>query len=180
MIPTFAEFTVIQTLGALLLLMPTMIQDDKPETQVVSALAKEMGDATIAGKYDKVIDRTYPGIIKMMGGREKAIEMTQAAMDKIKAQGVALKSFTAGTPGSFETEGSNTFVVIPTEMEMTFPMGKIKGKSYLLGISPDGGKTWTFADGNGIRNASMRDKILPKLPAKLKLPEVSEPQVIKE
>jgi hypothetical protein len=61
---------------------------------------------------------------------------------------------------------------------MKHPKGKFIVKSYLLGISSDNGKTWKFVDGAGLD-----DKItggLPKLPAKLKLPEKQKPEQIEE
>src|SRR5947208_14617458 len=118
-------------LYAFVLLLPYAMVDDKPDTQKVLTVAKEMADATIAGEYAKVLDRTYPGIIKVMGGRDKALQVTQTAMDRIKDQGISIKSFTTLKPGPFEVEGANTFVVVPTEMEMTLPTGKLKAKSYL-------------------------------------------------
>jgi hypothetical protein len=83
-------------------------------------------------------------------------------------------------PGEFLTEGDYTFVVVPTKLDMTIPCGKAVAKSYLLGISPDGGKTWKFVDGSGMENKEFREKGLPKLPAKLKLPVKEMPEITKD
>jgi hypothetical protein len=160
-------------------LLVACLLDDRPDTQAVLKLAAEMAEATKAGQYGKVLDRTYPGIIKMMGGRDQALKVTQDAMDRIKAQGISIETFTTGKPGPYETEGEHTFIVVPTELVLKLPTGRMKLKSYLLGISPDGGKTWTFADGNGLQNESVRDKVLPKLPANLKLPAPQQPEMLK-
>ena len=146
----------------------------------VKKLAQEIGVATLKGDWAKVIDRTYPPVVAFMGGRKKAIKATEEGMDAIKAQGIKFKKFKIGEPGEFQFEDGNTFVVIPTDNEMTFPGGKIIGKGYLLGISSDGGKTWTFADGTGIANKNTREKVLPKLPANLKLPKLEMPQIVKD
>jgi hypothetical protein len=63
---------------------------------------------------------------------------------------------------------------------MNIPGGRSISRSFLLGVSPDGGKTWTFADGTGLQAQSDREKLLPKLPAALKLPAEQEPEVIKD
>jgi len=63
---------------------------------------------------------------------------------------------------------------------MTMPKGRVLANSYLLGVSTDGGTTWKFADGGAVSDAAMRAKILPKLPEKLKLPEPTAPQFIKD
>jgi hypothetical protein len=146
----------------------------------VKKLAQELGAATLQGDFAKVIDHTYPTLVKQLGGREKAIETTEAMVKQMKAQGFTIKGYTIGEPGEFLTEGNNTFVVIPTKLEMVFARGKIIGKSYLLGISPDQGKTWKFADGAGIiKDKDLFSKLLPKLPTNLKLPEQEKPEIIK-
>lgn len=50
--------------------------------------------------------------------------------------------------------------------------------SYLLGISPDKGKTWTFVDGSGLQNEKARKAVLPALPDSLKLPAKGKPEII--
>jgi hypothetical protein len=153
---------------------------DPAQKAAVKKLAKELGDATLKGDHAKVIDYTYEGIVKKLGGRAKAIETTDQIMKMLRGQGITFKSFEPGTPGEFHNEGGMTFVIVPTVVEMTLPMGRMIAKSYLLGISSDGGKTWTFADGAGLANKEQRDQVLPKLPAKLKLPEKQQPQIIRD
>jgi hypothetical protein len=108
------------------------------------------------------------------------IAAAEAAMKQMKERGVTFRSHTVGEPSGFLTEGGNTFTVLPTTVEMTVPGRRAVGKSYLLGISADGGKTWTFADGSGLDTHEKRDKLLPKLPAKLKLPEKQKPEIIRD
>jgi hypothetical protein len=152
-----------------------------PDTiALVKKLAKEMGDATLRGDSASLIDRTYPGVVHALGGRQAAIDFTENAMKKLKAQGFVMKSVEVGEPGPLLVEGSHTFVVVPTAMEMSFPRGKLFGKSYFLGVSSDGGKTWTFADGAAVSGGRFRDKVLPKLPANLKLPDKMPPRIIND
>jgi len=72
------------------------------------------------------------------------------------------------------------FVLVPTKLEMATPTGTFLAKSYLLGISSDGRKTWTFVDGAGMQDEETRKQVLPKMPDKLKLPELQPPEVVKE
>jgi hypothetical protein len=158
----------------------TVLADEPPKAAAVKKLAQELGDATLKGDYAKVIDHTHGGIVELLGGKEKAVQFVEKGMKQLKAQGITFKAYQAGEPGEFVTEGSNTFVVVPTRFEMGFPGGKVIAKSYLLGISPDDGKTWKFVDGAGLDNKDFREKGVPKLPAKLKLPEKEKPEVIKD
>lgn len=52
-------------------------------------------------------------------------------------------------------------------------------KSYLLAISSDQGKTWTFMDGGNLVDPKMREKLVPNFPEKLKLPVIEKPQQFK-
>src|SRR5438067_3067914 len=127
----------------------TVEGDETPKTDALKKLAEELADATFQGDYAEVIDHTYDGVLKLAGGREKAIEAIDLVMKQMKEQGITIKAYHVGEPGEFLTEGGNTFVVIPTRMEMAFAGGKLVTKSYLLGIIPQGGKTWKFVDGTG-------------------------------
>lgn len=153
---------------------------DAPSSAVVKRLAQELGTATMRGDYAKVIDGTYDRIVEELGGREKAIKVIETGMRKLRAKGITFKAYKVGDPGEFHREGNNTFVVVPTVLEMSAPGNKLIGKSYLLGISGDGGKTWKFADGAGMDRKEVREKVLPKLPAKLKLPAKEAPKVVSE
>ncbi|OWK40794.1 hypothetical protein [Fimbriiglobus ruber] len=151
----------------------------EPSKEAVRKLAAEVGDATVAGDYAKVIDNTYPTLVKELGGRDKALAAAEAAMKQLAAKGFAIKKYEVGEPDKFYTEGDNTFVVLPAVLHMALPVGKIRTKSYLLGISSDGGKTWKFLDGTSLQRKEFRERVLPKMPADLKLPEMSKPEIEK-
>lgn len=150
------------------------------DKEAVKKLADEVGQATMKGDYAKVIDMTHPGLVKALGGREKAIQTAKDAMAQVAKQGITLKSFTTGDPEEFFVEGKNTFVVVPNSVVMNFPGGKLVGKSFLLGISDDDGKTWKFAEGSGLHDTKENEKSLPKFPAKLKLPAKEPPVITKD
>ncbi len=153
---------------------------DEPSKSAVKKLAQEIADATISGDYAKVIDYTHPAVLKEAPGRKEAIERIEASFKQMKDAGFSVTKYEVGDPGGFHTQGENTFVVVPTSMEMKSPAGKILDTSYLLGISSDRGKSWKFLDGSGLQNDESRDKVLPKMPATLKLPEKGKPQIIKD
>lgn len=144
-------------------------------------LAQAMGDATVKGDPLAVLDHTYEPVIKeLMGGQKAAEERRKKLFEKFADDGIKYKSYTVGDPGDLYTEGDNTFVVLPTTMEMTTPLGVMKGKAYLLGISTDAGKTWKFVDGPVLQDKKAREKVLPKLPEKLELPELTRPELVKD
>jgi hypothetical protein len=154
----------------------------KPEEAKKAAkkTAEGIGEAFLKGDFAAVFDHTYEPAVKALGGKEAAVKRVTDGVKEMEAGGFKFKAYTVGDPGDVHAEGDNTFVVVPTTLEMTTPEGKSIQKGYLLGISPDGGRTWKFADGAGLKDKKARDLLLPKLPAKLELPEYKEPEFVKE
>lgn len=142
--------------------------------------ADETSQAFAKGDYAKIAAMTYPALIDFMGGRDKMIAATKSAMEMFKKQGIEVVSYKTSEPGEIVKGEGKSYVVIPATLEMKAPVGKIKVKSYLLGITTDEGKTWKFLDGAGLANKELKDKIIPNLPAKLKLPEPQQPEIIKD
>jgi hypothetical protein len=171
-----------RSIGPFLLLVTCGIAaqaNDETKSALVKKKAEEISQAVVKGDYAKLADLTYPKVVELMGGREKMIAAVETGMQKLKDEGFVLQSVTVDEPSEFQSEGTNTFSIVRTTMEMTAPGGKVVTKSYLLGISADGGKAWTFVDGNGLDTKEKRDKVLPKLPEKLELPEQQKPEFIK-
>lgn len=156
------------------------LHGDEPAKTTVMKFAKDMRDATLAGDCARLIDNTYPTAVEELGGRKNAIEVAEASMKEMKRKGFAIVKYDFSEPGDFYVEGDNTFVVLPATIEMKFPTGKILSKSYLLGISPDAGKSWKFIDGSGLQDKEANGKLLPKMPIKLKLPYYVKPEVIED
>ena len=169
----------IQTAMVLFLGLSTTYAAE-PSKKEVKRLAEKVAKATIEGDAETIVDLSYPGLVKLIGGRKEMIEFTRAAIEQLRDEGDAFKKFEVKEPQTFYTEGANTFIVVPTRFEMMVSKKTVAGESYLLAISSDQGKTWTFLDGSGMHHKEFRKKILPKLPEKLILPELSKPMVIED
>lgn len=152
--------------------------DDPAAPPAVKRLAETVAAATVAGDHKTVIALTYPPVVKEMGGADKAVAATAKLMDELRAKGITLTAVKVGEPGKPVTGGGKTYVVVPTRTELAAPQGTVRSKSFLLAISTDAGKTWTFADGTGLAKKAARDKVLPDLPAALTLPEREKPEVV--
>ena len=149
-------------------------------SKIAKKQADEMNQAVLKGDYGKLADMTYPALVDFMGGREKMIAATETIMKTLKAQGIEILSNKLAEPGEITKDDGKSYIVISSSMEMKAPMGKIRMKSYLLGVSADDGKTWKFLDGAGLANKELREKVLPNFPAKVKLPEPQQPEIIKD
>lgn len=153
---------------------------EEPDKAEVKRLAEKIAKATRENDAETIVDYTYPGLVEFAGGRKAMIEITRQSLKLVKDDGAAIEKFEVEEPDEFYVEGKNTFAIARTELAMTVQGKTIGGKSFLLAISPDAGKTWTFLDGNGFQDKKLMNKILPKLPEKLVLPDPPEFKVIEE
>src|SRR5262249_44615662 len=144
-----------KSIGTFLILVAcaAVARADEGSRSAVKKKAQEVGEALKKEDYAKVVDLTYPKIVEMMGGRGSMTQALTDGMKQLGEKGFTFWSVEGGEHAEFVEEEKTTFVVVPTTTEMTAPGGKIVVKSYLLGISPDGGKAWTFVDGNGMGTA---------------------------
>ena len=179
--------TLISLLAMSLLAVPVGAQEKEKgkEAAVDTAKATEQAEAlkkaVLDGEYAKMADLTHPKVVEALGGKEKVVDFTKKVMEQMKAQGIELKTYTIDKPGTPVSDGKSAhYVVLPTKMEMTAPKTKIMSESYLLGMTTDGGKSWTFADGAGLAQGPAREAIVPTLPKELKLPEPKMPTVTTE
>lgn len=171
---------ILGSLLALAFLAVPILADEKIDTAKVEEQARTLGKAFLASDWSKLSDMTYPKVIEMMGGKEKMIGVIEEGMKRLAVQGFSFKKYTVGTAQAPVIDGKTVYVVVPTSLEITGPDNKIVTDSYLLAVSSDSGKTWTYADGAGLADAEKRKAIFPSLPASLKLPERKQPKVIKD
>ncbi len=146
-----------------------------PHVAPIKQGAERIAKATKEGDYAVIADGTYGKVVELMGGRAKMLEQMKSVMAGLKGQGMEITTFTVGNPSEPVSDGSRMFSVVPLSIEMSGQKGKLHSKSYLLAISEDKGKIWKFVDGSGLANKMIKDKILPKMPARLKLPEQQKP-----
>jgi hypothetical protein len=95
----------------------------------------------------------------------------------MNAAGFQYLSAKVAEPSEPVQGGEKLFVVVPFELEMRIPNGKLRQRTFVIGISGDQGKTWTFLNDNG--DPKQRHMLVPNLPKALKLPEKSPPVIEK-
>jgi hypothetical protein len=158
----------------------SLAEDDKPE-QVARARADDAAQAMVKGDFGRLVDLTYPRVVELMGGRDKTIAALEAAVKKMKDGGFAFRSAKVGEASKPVAGGDELYTVVPLTLEMKVPGGTSTLNSFLLGVSRDKGKTWTFVDGSKIGDdARMTKRLLPNLPAELKLPKKEKPAFKKD
>lgn len=134
-------------------------------------LAAELVQATIDDDPEKVTDLTFAGLVRFVGGREEYIRMQREGRELTRRGGIEYQSGKLGEPGPLVKEGPRQFVILPLDIILAGKDAqRIRVPTYLLGISSDEGKTWTFVNGDVLGNEEQRRLIFPTLPSELKLP----------
>jgi hypothetical protein len=142
------------------------------------AIAQEMTDAFLKSDYEKFAKYVNPALIKLAGGREKLLATMKIALEKMEAGGVKVVSFQVLDATDFATQGRERFVILPSTTIVSAPGTKVTIKSFMVGASDDGGRTWTFLEG-GKLNAENLKILLPNFPEDLKLPATTAPIIDK-
>jgi len=110
-----------------------------------------------------------------MGGRERLVETLKTGQRDMARQGIQLLSASIQSRVELAQGADDWFAVLPYDLEMSVPEGRALVRTWLLGISSDQGKTWTFVDGGSL-NADSVKRLFPNFPAKLTLPAKQPPQ----
>lgn len=144
------------------------------DTALVRQQAQILGDAIIKGDYQTVIDHTYPGVIDMVGGKDKMLQATTQAMGGLKDQGITIEKLTVGHASQFYKAGTQIHCLLPETLRMKLPNGHAIAQSYILAVSSDGGKTWSYMDVNA-NSKDLLPKLFPNFNADLKIPDPTPP-----
>jgi hypothetical protein len=171
----FARLSVV----CLMLSLPTAAHsDDTDVKKTAKAKAEEIQTALVKGDLEKVADLTHPKVVTGLGGKEKMVARMKKEIEAMKGQGSAFKSAKILDPSEPITAGKELYIGIPFDLEMTVTGGRLLSRGFLVGVSSDGGKSWTFVDG-----VPGRDKIkelLPNLPDALVFPKREPRTLIKD
>jgi hypothetical protein len=127
---------LITLLFAVVALSPT--RADPVEDRLRSEASREAA-ALQRSDFDTVLTLTYPKVVEMMGGREKAKEMLTTTIEQIKSKGISFESVTVGDPQKPFGAKGKLFSIIPMTVVMSAPDRKLAQRSFLLAVSSDAG-----------------------------------------
>jgi predicted lipid-binding transport protein (Tim44 family) len=151
-----------------------------PEDQAIQKAAKAKAEtvqtALVKGDFATVADYTHPNVIEKLGGREMMLATLARGVDEMKADGVEFKKVDILDPDVPVKAGKDTYIYVPIELEMAAPGKRIRQRGGLVGVTSDGGKTWTFIDTSPGRDAIKQ--LIPDLPDAIKFPKRQEPTVL--
>ncbi len=142
-------------------------------------LANQIADASKDQDNEFILDRTHPKLIELAGGRSKMLEILNLALEPMRKQGITIANYTVSSNVTIRQVGQKIFAVIPTTLDLKYPNRTTRTESFLLAISDDGGRTYSFIDGSGAaKNRNMLKVVLPDLPDDMVLPTPTTPREV--
>ena len=143
------------------------------------AQAQEVNDAFRRRDFARMVDLTYAKVIEAAGGRDKMVAALTKGMKEMEAEGVVVLSSTAGAPTQIVHSSGSIYAVLPTTLKVKAQDGVFQTESSMIGISSDGGATWTFIDAGG-KDQNQLKNLLPDAASKLNLPAEKQPVKISD
>jgi hypothetical protein len=145
----------------------------------VMAGAREIREATLAKKYDVVVDRMHPKVVEMMGGRAGALKITEDAVGRLEAQGVTITDYVIEEPTAMYQAQNDDIVFVPTRMTLDTPAATLRTTGFLVASKTKNGSTWMFIDGAGVKDRRLLGVIFPGFPGDARIPERTQRHITK-
>jgi hypothetical protein len=138
--------------------------------------AQELSEAMVKHDFNRAADLTYPKLIEMMGGRDGYISMAKEAVEEMESQQLRIVSVAVGEPHDIVEVKDEIFAIVPSTMRIKVPDGVFVGEAFMIAVSKDGGKQWTFVDSAAAKEEGGALKTLfPDAADQLRIPEQKRP-----
>lgn len=134
--------------------------------------ANLVAQAFDSGDLEAIAEMTHPSLFRLMGGKDKMLEITKAALAQLESMDYEILESKLGTPGEVYQAAEENVCFYPRTTVMRIGDKKARSTGFLICVRtvPDG--EWLFLDGSGLRrNPELLRMLLPALPDDLELPE---------
>jgi hypothetical protein len=118
-----------------------------------------------------------PEGLRASGGRAAVLAELAKGKGEMASSGVRIERADIDAPRELAAVDDHLFAIVPQRVTLKVPSGHLLSRSYLLGVSTDGGDTWRFLDGAGLDRARLK-RLFPRFPEALALPPATEPEVV--
>ena len=144
------------------------------DTVFLKKQARRFAIATFNGDHQTIIALTYPELVKLSGGPEQMQKLITEKIESLKKQGVMKFDGSIGSPSPFYKAGDQIHCLLPETLVLKTFNGRYVGRSYLLAVTKDKGKNWTFLD-VGNMPADVLHRLLPTYNDELIIPASGKP-----
>lgn len=143
-------------------------------SKIIKKRAETMTQHLIKKDFRSFCEYTYPKILELIGGKEKAIALMEKGSKELQAEGNEFSKVTIGEPSRIISNGTELQCTVPQSTELKVTNGKLVTESTLIAISKDKGVTWYFIDTSNKSLKSLQ-KAFPNLSNMLEIPESKQP-----
>ncbi len=133
--------------------------------------AKITSNATLNFDFKTVLEHTYPSVVELMGGEEKALELLKSTFEGMSSQGFIFEKADIINLSEIVFEQNQYRCYVEGYNQIKMPGMRIKSKSYLLGIYDNKHEKWWFIEAKQLKNAALIDQVLPDFNTNLKIPD---------
>ena len=139
--------------------------------------AETMVESLKEKDFESLMHYTYPRLIELAGGKDILSKRVSESLNQMENDGVMIIDAIIGEPENTFIAGEELHCLVPQEIVMRVPNGKLISNSFLLAISKDNGKSWYFLDTNQMTIENIK-QLIPTFNNALKLPPKTAPQFI--
>lgn len=133
--------------------------------------AKIAAKATLEMDFKTVLKHTYPSIVEMMGGEEKAIPLLEQTFESMKSNGFKFEKAEVLSVSNIVEEQGQHRCYIEGENVMVMNDQRITSKSYLLGIYDSEKELWYFLEAQKLKDSALANQVLPNFKTSLNIPD---------
>ena len=162
---------------ALLALVIWFVFFHQSATDPVKQGADKYAHAILTGDFANAVALTQPHLVDLSGGKAKMISALTDQAAKFRDQNVGYDTITPGDPQSPQKIGAWTISLVPAQIVLKAPGGRLKAETFLLGMSDDDGKNWTYVSLS--MTADQFFQVYPELKGKFAFPDKKAPVVEK-
>ena len=148
---------------------------DEVEKKMLEA-AQQCSDAGITKDWDAVVKFMPPIVIEMSGGKEQVIAAAKAADQQLAADGFTVQKATVSEPIRKKEINGTMYAIIPQQLSISIPQGKLRHKGYMLGISKQPYGTWHFMSITRGSEPQLK-QMFPDIAADFEFPAPEKPEL---
>ncbi|WP_347923239.1 hypothetical protein [Pontimicrobium sp. SW4] len=133
--------------------------------------AKTTSQATLKFDFETVLKHTYPGVVTLMGGQEKAINLLESTFNSMAQEGFVFEKAEIINVSDIVYEQDQYRCYVESYNQMTMNNLRIKSKAYLLGIYNANLKYWYFIEAKQVKNSALMAQVFPDFITALVIPD---------
>ncbi len=173
------HYSPMKSLILTVLLAASSIAWGQDAASTVQQEARKCVNALLTGNYEAFVAYNHPRVVTASGGKDAMVTMMKHGTEELRLQGTTIEDAKIGQPDKPQKIGDWLVSLVPEHIRMKVTGGHLDQDSYLLGISEDDGKHWTFTDVGPMTKESFAESF-PELAGKITLPPKKEPVMKKD